>query len=160
MVALGTTGWDASRSRTPFTASLEALDYGALSDLTDGHGTFSLEGGLGDPGFDIEESLLPEEVEVVSSGTRWTLPRVDRVRFSSDDQSYEVLTENGNPSALKLSYSARNGSFKGSFKVYGVTDRGRSKRLTATVNGVVVNGVGYGSAVIRKVGSLPVKIEE
>jgi hypothetical protein len=52
--------------------------------------------------------------------------------------------------ALKLSYNAKAGSFKGSFKV------GKAK---ATVNGVVVNGVGYGSAVIKKKGAKAFTLE-
>ena len=32
------------------------------------------------------------------------------------------------------------------------------KKVSATVNGVVVDGVGYGSAVIKKVGTMPVVI--
>ena len=75
------------------------------------------------------------------------------------DYGYEVVRDNGNPAALKLTYNARYGTFKGTFKVFCVTEAGRAKRRTATVNGVVVDGVGYGSAVIKKVGAIPVSIE-
>jgi hypothetical protein len=44
-------------------------------------------------------------------------------------------------------------------KVFAETDEGRSKKYTATVTGVAVEGVGYGTATIKKVGSVPVKIE-
>ena len=52
--------------------------------------------------------------------------------------------------ALKLTYTAKTGVFKGSFKV------GAQK---ATVNGVVVGGKGYGSAVVKGAGSAEVTVE-
>ncbi len=53
--------------------------------------------------------------------------------------------------AFKLSYKDSAGSFKGSFKV------GKEK---ATVNGVVVEGVGYGTAVTKSSGAKAVIIKE
>lgn len=53
--------------------------------------------------------------------------------------------------AFKLSYKDSAGSFKGSFKV------GKEK---ATVNGVVVEGVGYGTAVTKSNGAKAVIIKE
>ena len=58
---------------------------------------------------------------------------------------------------LKVTFSKKNGTFKGSFNVY-VTDGGRRKKLKATVSGVVVNGVPYGAAVMRNVGAWAVKL--
>ena len=52
--------------------------------------------------------------------------------------------------ALKLTYTMKTGVFKGSFKL------GKQK---ATVNGVVVGGKGYGSAVVKGVGSAEVTVE-
>ena len=40
-----------------------------------------------------------------------------------------------------------------------VTEDGKPKKFTAKVSGVVLDGRGYGSAVIKKVGSVPVVIE-
>ena len=57
----------------------------------------------------------------------------------------------------KLSYKAKTGLFAGSFKVLPSGSAKRSKK-TATVNGAVVDGVGYGSAVIKKYGALPVTV--
>ena len=57
----------------------------------------------------------------------------------------------------KLSYNAKTGLFKGSFKVLPSGSASRSKK-TATVNGAVVDGSGYGSAVIKKYGALPVTV--
>ena len=52
--------------------------------------------------------------------------------------------------ALKLSYKDKTGTFKGSFKV---------NKQKAIVNGVVVDGVGYGSAVMKNAGFMPVVID-
>ena len=62
-----------------------------------------------------------------------------------------------NPSALKLTYKASDGSFKGSFKTYADLN-GRPKATTVKVVGVLVNGVGYGTATVKG-GSAPVTIE-
>ena len=67
-------------------------------------------------------SLLGNPVPVMVAGKKWS-----------------VTTDKA--TALKLTFNAKAGSFKGSFKA------GKQK---VTVNGVVVNGVGYGSAVIKK----------
>ncbi|MBQ5531107.1 MAG: hypothetical protein IIT98_03780, partial [Kiritimatiellae bacterium] len=63
-----------------------------------------------------------------------------------------------NPSGLKLSYKAKDGSFKGSFKAYAEVN-GKLKAKTVSVSGVVVGGKGYGSATIKKAGSAAVAIE-
>ena len=57
----------------------------------------------------------------------------------------------------KTSYSSKTGLFKGSFYLLTSDDKKRAKKK-ATVNGAVVKGVGYGSAVIKKYGSLPVTV--
>ena len=53
--------------------------------------------------------------------------------------------------ALKLSYNDKTGLFKGSFNV------GKQK---AIVNGVVVDGIGYGSANLKQSGTKPVLIKQ
>lgn len=57
---------------------------------------------------------------------------------------------------LKVTFNQNDGTFKGAFYVY-VTDNGKSKRLRAAMTGVVVNGVPYGTAVIRNVGAWAVR---
>ena len=76
-------------------------------------------------------SLLGTPAPVTVAGKKWS-----------------VTTDKA--TALKLTFNAKAGSFKGSFKA------GKQK---ATVNGVVVNGVGYGSAVIKKGAKAGVTIE-
>ena len=57
-----------------------------------------------------------------------------------------------NVSALKLSYTAKTGQFKGSFKLYATTDgeKPKLKKFTVNVTGFVVDGVGYGQATCKK----------
>ena len=48
---------------------------------------------------------------------------------------------------------AKKGSFKGSFKIYALQGTGKNtklKKYTVNVNGVVVDGVGYGVATCKK----------
>ena len=62
-----------------------------------------------------------------------------------------------NPSGLKLT-PKKDGSFTGSFKVYYV-EKGKLKSKTANVTGLVIDGKGYGTATIKKVGSEQISIE-
>ena len=76
-------------------------------------------------------SLLGNPVPVTAAGKKWS-----------------VTTDKA--TALKLTFTAKAGSFKGSFK------NGKAKVI---VNGVVVNGVGFGSAIIKKGAKAGVTIE-
>ena len=54
-----------------------------------------------------------------------------------------------NLSAMKLTYTPKKGTFKGSFKVYALEGTGKAtklKKYTVSVTGVVVGGAGYGTA--------------
>ena len=58
-----------------------------------------------------------------------------------------------NPSGLKFTYKAKDGTFKGSFKAYALEEKnGRTKLVKYTVNviGFVVDGIGYGEASCKK----------
>jgi len=58
-----------------------------------------------------------------------------------------------NLSAMKLTYTPKKGTFKGSFKVYALEGSGKAtklKKYTIKVSGVVVGGVGYGTATCKK----------
>ena len=63
-----------------------------------------------------------------------------------------------NPSALKLTYKAKDGTFKGTFKAYSEVN-GKPKATTVKVTGVLIDGIGYGTATIKKVGGLHVTVE-
>ena len=93
----------------------------------------------------------------VGGGAKWTLPKAGKVQLAKDgtvDQS--KLGEN--PSALKLTYKAKDGTFKGSFKVYADAN-GKPKATTVNVTGVLVNGIGYGTATVKGGGGAPVTVE-
>ena len=103
---------------------------------------------------------LPDGMSV-ESGARWTVAggaRAGKVAYRRGTTEIDVSKLGENPSALKLTYKARTGSFRGSFKVY-ADNGGRLKATTVSVAGVVVDGVGYGTATIRGVGAVPVRIE-
>ena len=58
-----------------------------------------------------------------------------------------------NLSGLKLTYTPKKGTFKGSFKVYALQGEGKATKLksyTISVNGMVVDGVGAGMATCKK----------
>ena len=142
----------------PFTSALAAEADGAAyaSEISSDavfalEETFELEG--------VDDSLLPADVEVAVSGARWSTPKADKVTFSAEDGGYTVLTEYGNPSGLTLAASSAKGTFKGKFKVFAVTEADKSKKYTAVVNGVILDGVGYGTANIKKIGSVPVTVK-
>ena len=145
-----------SKPEVPFVASLTAEGAGWASGILDDSLTFSLE-----EAFDIEgidDSLLPSDVAVTVSGVNWRTPKTDSVKFVAEDSTYEVRTEYGNPSGLSLSVKSSEGMFRGRFKVFTVTEAGRSKKYSATVNGAILDGVGYGTATIRKIGAVPVTV--
>jgi hypothetical protein len=116
----------------------------------------------------VLDSLLPKDERGVSSSTRWTFAKAASVRWAKPKAGVKpvvldaasgkgliVDTSRGrtNLSGIKLTYTDRTGTFKGSFKVYALEGSGMSKKLkkyTVKVSGVVVNGVGYGSATCRR----------
>lgn len=147
-----------SNTAIPFTSALTTIGAGAVSQIVSGS-SFALEGGFDIEDIEIDESLLPEDVEVTVSGSKWRVPKADRVKFIKDDAAYEVQTEYGNTAGLALSFNAKTGTFRGSFKVFGVTEAGKSKKYTAVVNGVVLDGEGFGTATVKKVGAVPVTVK-
>ena len=98
---------------------------------------------------------LPVGVSV-SGDVKWTLPKAGSVAYKNG--AFDTSKAGDNPSGLKLTYASKNGSFKGSFNVYALGG-GKLKKVKASVTGVLVNGVGYGSATIKKVGSVQVRVE-
>jgi len=98
-------------------------------------------------------------VRVSMNGNKWTCPKATRLSkyklCAHSIQSYGCHWEWGideksdlsNVPALKLSYNAKTGIFKGSFNIYGVM----KKKYTAKVTGVIVDGFGYGQASCSKI---------
>ncbi len=109
--------------------------------------------------------VYPTENEPVAmAGARWTCGRPatmkwkkcppcrDGVCANCGYGSWLVNDSNGktNVSGLKLTYNARQGTFKGTFKVFTWSPNGA--KYTVHVSGVVVDGVGYGKASLKKMG--------
>lgn len=106
---------------------------------------------------------LPTNVEVVRNGTKLVVAggakagKLTLVKGTSEiDREKSKFTDN--MSGLKLSYKAKDGTFTGSFKVYGIGS-GKIKSYTATVTGVMIGARGYGTATIKNVGTMAVTIE-
>ncbi len=101
---------------------------------------------------------LPDGVPVSQNGTKWMLPKAGKVAYQRGGTDVDSAKLGENPSALKLTYKAKDGSFKGAFKVY-ADNGGRLKATSVNVSGVVVEGVGYGSATVKNAGAVPIGIE-
>ncbi len=106
-------------------------------------------------GDDTYEKYFPTNMRFTVSGTKWTLPKAGKVALKNGVVDESKLKDN--PAALKLSYTAKNGTFKGSFKVY-ANQNGRVKSYSASVTGVVIDGIGYGTATIKKLGTISIWI--
>ncbi|MCQ2391153.1 MAG: leucine-rich repeat domain-containing protein [Kiritimatiellae bacterium] len=164
----GLTEWDATMSKTPFSASfspdplISLADEGSLPSSA----TFHLDGDL--PEIDGYEMLADDlqigEVPIVVSGSKWVLPAAGNVRYVKAAEDFIDKKDSENPAGLKLGFTKSTGQFKGSFKVYCSKDETKLKTYTATVFGALVadpEGAvkGYGTATIKKIGSVPVVIE-
>ena len=125
-----------------------------------------------DDGYDLLSDVTPEGERIsVSSGTKWMLNKAASVKYRKivDDKKqklshYELMGcgENIDPakpnvSGLKLSYAAKTGIVKGSFKALAtneaVTPPAKSpkiKKYTVNVNGLVVDNVCIGTAFCKK----------
>ena len=104
---------------------------------------------------------LPDGVSVEPNGAKWVVAggaKAGKVAYRRGTQEVDEAKLGDNPSGLKLTYKAKDGSFKGSFKVYAEV-KGKLKATTVSVSGIVLNGVGYGTATVKGKGSVPVTIE-
>ena len=107
---------------------------------------------------------LPGGLSVAQSGAKWVVAGGAKVgslkllRGTSEiDREKSKFTDN--MSGLKLTYKAKDGSFKGSFKAYAL-ENGKIKSYTVNVTGVMVGDKGYGTATLKKPAvSFPVTIE-
>ena len=111
----------------------------------------------------VLEDLLPiNEVATVSRGrwsfakaasVKWAKPKAGQTAVMQDatGKGLVVDTSKGktNLSGLKLTYTPKSGIFKGSFKVYALNGA-RLNKYTMSVNGVVVDGIGYGRATCKR----------
>ncbi len=116
----------------------------------------------------VQTKLLPNGEQATVSGGKWSFAKAASVKWAKpkkgaeqpevfDPESGKGLivdtSKGGNLSAMKLSYTPKKGTFKGSFKVYALEGEGKAtklKKYTVKVSGVVVGGVGYGVATCKK----------
>ena len=135
----------------------EATIGGALKGGS--HGTFRMDGfDLAVPG-ELLDDLLPNEESFSVSNGKWAFAKAATVKWAKDrvTKEYGLVVDNTkgktNLSGLKLTYAAKTGQFKGSFKAYALEEKnGKTKLVKYTVNviGFVVDGVGYGEASCKK----------
>lgn len=103
----------------------------------------------------LPTEIRPEEITIGSNG-KWSFEKAAKVKNVGGE--WEIDDSKGtNFSGVKLSYKAATGLYKGTFVVYAL-EGGKVKKYKATVNGAEIEGVGYGSAVIKDKGVAPVMI--
>ena len=108
-----------------------------------------------------QEKLLPagEPVEAAAGG-KWKFAKAASVKWAKNKATQAfgrtVDESNGktNRASLKLTYTAKTGIFKGSFKAYALENaaggKKKLKKYTVNVSGLVVDGKGYGQATCKK----------
>ena len=118
--------------------------------------------------------LLPtgEHAEpVILKGGKWLFAKAAQIKYKKikDRETKAVRYElqgtddpvKTNLSSMKLTYTSKKGTFKGTFKVYALEPSGaptKLKKYSVTVSGIVVDGVGRGIALIGKTGNFPVTV--
>ena len=118
---------------------------------------------FGKDGTLLDAALPDGEPVLVAGGTKWSFRKSPSLKYKKDKATgvyrLEGLDDASKPnlSGLKLSYTAKTGIFKGSFKMYATnaatTPAGKSpklKKYTVNVIGFVVDGKGEGQAVLKK----------
>ena len=117
---------------------------------------------------DFGEGLEPiidfpdEEPIYVKNGVKFGFDKAPSIKYKKFHEGGEIWYEliglddedRTNYSALKLTYTAKTGLFKGSFKIYlsnecCVDGKPKLKTVTVKVNGIVIDGEGYGVATFK-----------
>ena len=112
---------------------------------------------------EVQMRLLPVGEPVMPKKGKWAFNKAAMVSWKKPKgESVKGLVidtskNKTNLSGLKLTYTPKTGAFKGSFKIHALEDKVSSnektkvlKKYTVKVTGVVVDGIGYGKAVLRK----------
>lgn len=107
---------------------------------------------------------LPDGESVSQSKTKWVVANGVKAAKVAYKKGVLSITEGkkgagiANISGLKLTYKSKDGSFKGSFTVYAI-ENGKLKKHKASISGVLVDGIGYGTATIKKIGAWAIEIK-
>ncbi|MBP5511280.1 MAG: InlB B-repeat-containing protein [Kiritimatiellae bacterium] len=138
-----------------FEAGWDIFEIGSAGHLANGTKTVFL-----DP--DTLQRLVPSAIaqtpsEValnVTGKTAWNAGKAAKVAYKGGN----ISINGANVSGLKLSFLPKTGLFKGTFTVYSVS-KGKLTRNKFSANGIVIDGVGYGNAVLKNKGSSSLMIE-
>ena len=103
--------------------------------------------------------VVPVGEDFTVSGAKWICAKTSG-KLKVVDGVLSVVANGGssNLSGLKLTYTAKTGLVKGSFKLY-YMDGGKIKSDTVTIAGAVAEGVFMGSGTVKKLGSFAVWAE-
>lgn len=94
-------------------------------------------------------AYYPNGVEVTQAGAKWSVAKGGKVAYQKGTSQVDEAKAGANPSGLKLTYNAKNGMFKGSFKAYAPFN-GKPKGFSFKVTGVLVGDAAYGTATMKK----------
>ena len=116
---------------------------------------------------EVLAEFLPDGEPVIPAGGKWRFHKATSVKWARPKRGAEepdvfdpdsgkglIVDKKGKPnlSGLKLTYTPKKGTFKGSFKMYALEGEGKAtkqKKFTVKVSGVVVDGIGYGTATCK-----------
>ena len=128
---------------------------------------FIIDGDIGDF-IETEDprtlELLPDNETITVSKSKWLVADGIKAAKVAYKKGEFTITEGKkgagivNPSGLKLTYKSKDGSFSGSFTAYAIV-KGKLKKHKATVEGILIGDVGYGTITIKKVGTWAVTIK-
>ena len=104
-------------------------------------------------------AVAPSPAAFTVSGNKWNVGKTSgRLKIVDGILSVVSKGDPANLSALKLTYTAKTGLVKGSFKLY-YMDGGKIKSDKVTITGAVVDGVFMGNGTVKKLGSFAVWAE-
>jgi len=103
--------------------------------------------------------VAPVGEKFTVSGSKWAFSKTSgKLKVVDGFLSIVANGEPSNLSGLKLTYTAKTGLVKGSFKLY-YMEGGKVKFDKVTITGAVVDGVFMGSGTVKKLGSFAVWAE-
>lgn len=162
---LYTLAYDADSNAFAFTAendsyTIETGDYviGGAFDTTE----LEFAADLGDAelpeGYDLVVDPPMGEPVYVKGGTKLSCDKAASIKYKKVDGEYELVglddEKKPNLTGLKLTYTAKTGAFKGTFKVYAsneLSTEGKPslKKYTVKVTGFVLDGHGMGMTEVK-----------
>lgn len=108
-------------------------------------------------GMNVATQFLHSVSNMMFMGKKWMIAKGGKIKLMGAELVDQAASPN--PGGLTLSYTPKTGAFKGKYAVY-ANNFGKAKKLSATINGVIIGAAGYGTAVIKKTRSIPVRVEE